>query len=80
MEAKGFIIKSNEDIHTLCKLKWLKGEILNVATGELIVTLGSTRNLSKSDFADYITQIKAWAATYLECVIPEPSEQMEILP
>jgi len=74
MEAKGFVIKSKDQVHELMKFKFLKGEILNVATGELIETLGSTRNLSRSDFSDYIMQIKAWAATYLECDIPDPNE------
>lgn len=78
MESKGFLIKNKETVHDLLKLKFLKGEILNIATGELIETIGSTTNLSKSDFSDYIEKIKAWAAQYLECVIPEANESLTI--
>lgn len=76
MESKGFLINSNEQIHELLKFKFLKGEILNVPTGELIETIGSTTKLSTMDFEDYLTKIRAWASQYLECIIPEPNEQL----
>jgi hypothetical protein len=78
METKGFHINSNETVHELMKVKFLKGEIVNVATGEIIETIGSTTKLSTLDFENYLEQIRAWAAQYLECVIPLPNEQSEI--
>lgn len=77
MEAKGFFLQSNEAVHELLKFKFLKGEILNVASGELIPTIGSTTRLSTIDFEDYLTQIRAWASSCLDCIIPEPNEQLQ---
>lgn len=77
MESKGFIV-TKDQIHELLKFKFLKGEIISVATGEVIPTLGSTTNLSTSDFMDYITQIQVYAASELDCIIPEPNESMSL--
>jgi hypothetical protein len=78
MESKGFLIQNNETIHDLLKVKFLKGEIVNLATGEIIETLGSTTRLTTIAFEEYLEQIRAWAAQYLDCVVPLPNEQTEI--
>ena len=78
MESKGFLIQNNETIHELLKVKFLKGEIINLATGEIIETIGSTTRLTTTAFEEYLEQIRAWAAQYLECIIALPSEQSEI--
>lgn len=78
MEAKGFFIQSNEIVHELMKVKFLKGEIINVATGEIIETIGSTTKLNTLDFENYLEQVRAWAASYLDCIVPLPNEQIEI--
>lgn len=78
MESKGFLITSKEVVHELCKFKFLKGEILNVANGELITTIGSTQRLSTIAFEEYMEQIRAYAASEYDCIIPLPNEQIEI--
>lgn len=78
MEAKGCLIQSNEIVHLLCKFKFLKGEIVNTATGEVIPTIGSTTKLSTLDFENYLEQIRAYAASEYDCVIALPNEQTEI--
>jgi len=78
MEAKGFFIPSNETVHELMKVKFLKGEIVNVASGEIIETIGSTTKLNTLDFENYLEQVRSWAASYLDCVVPLPNESAEI--
>lgn len=75
MESKGFFINNTEQVHELLKYKFLKGEMLNVSTGELIETIGSTTRLSTIDFEDYLTKIRKWASEYLDCIVPMPNEQ-----
>lgn len=77
MEAKGYVV-SKDEVHELLKHKFLKGQIVNIATGEIIDTIGSTTKLSTSDFMDFITQIQAYAAEKFECIIPEPNESLQI--
>jgi hypothetical protein len=78
MEAKGFFINNKEQVHLLMKVKFLKAEIINVATGEVIETIGSTTRLSTIDFESYLEQIRAWSASYLDCIVALPNEQTEI--
>lgn len=78
MEAKGFFVQSSEIVHELMKVKFLKGEIINVATGEIIETIGSTTKLNTLDFENYLEQVRAWAASYLDCIVPLPNESAEI--
>jgi hypothetical protein len=34
--------------------------------------------MNKEDFGEYLEKIKAWAATYLSLVMPDPEEQVKI--
>jgi hypothetical protein len=65
-------------VHELLKFKFLKDEVINETTGEIITTIGSTTGLTKSAFMDYIAEIQQWAAEYLNCVIPDPNEQTDL--
>ena len=69
--------KNKEQIHQLIKFKCLRSEILNVATGELMETMGSTTNLSTVDFMNFIIEVQKWASEKFEIIIPDPNEQME---
>jgi len=64
--------------HDLLKLKYLKSEIANELTGEVINTLGTTTSLTTSDFAEYIDNCKDFAMEYLNIYIPDPNEQFNI--
>lgn len=70
----GYSFFSNEQVHEFLKLTFLKKNIVNEETGEVITTLGSTAEMSTEEFMNYITEIKVWAAEYLSITIPEPNE------
>lgn len=78
MEAKGFFVQSKEQVHELLKFKFLRTDILHVPTGEVIETIGSTTRLSTLDFENYLEQVRAWSASYLDCIVAMPNEQTEI--
>lgn len=64
----------NQTTHEMLKLRFLK-EDLHVRDGEFISRIKSTKELSTSEFMDYIAQIQRWASEFLGCVIPDPGEQ-----
>lgn len=69
---------SKDETHEFLKNKFLKGEeIINedVFIGNKPTT---TTNLTKSEFADYVSEITQFAAEYLNVIIPEPLEQAHI--
>lgn len=47
-------------------------------TGGVFEFIGSTANLSKSDFADMVTDLIRWSAETFNIVLPLPDEQLEI--
>ncbi len=75
-EINGKII-TKEDVHEMLKLKFLKRSILNEDTGELFETVGSTANLTTTEFCDLLAQTQMWAATFLQIVINDPIELSE---
>jgi hypothetical protein len=68
---------TKEEIHSICKMKFLKREKVVKKTGEILEYTESTTTLSKSDFADMVTDMVRWAAESLNIVIPLPGEQLE---
>lgn len=64
-------------VHDLLKFKFLKKDIVN-EDGEVLETIGSTANLTTSEFMDYLVEVKKWSMEYLNVYIPEPNEQTEI--
>lgn len=67
---------SKEETHELMKFKFLKRERVIEKTGEILEYIESTTTLSKSDFADMVTDMVRWAAS-MGIVIPLPGEQLE---
>ena len=68
---------SIEETHGLLKAKFRQVEIVNVNTGEIIKSVGSTTDMTTLDFMDYIAEIQQWGAEYLNIHIPDPNEQIE---
>lgn len=64
--------------HGYLKDKFLRKELVNEKTGEIMTTIGSSKELTKSEFMEYIAEIQQFAAEYLNVVIPDPGEQSEI--
>jgi len=67
-----------EETHDFLKSQFLKKELINEKTGEILKTVGSTQNLSTSDFMDFIAEIQQWASEFLNVYIPDPNEQIKI--
>jgi len=67
---------SKEETHQLMKFKFLKRERVVEKTGEILEYIESTTTLSKSDFADMVSEMVRWAAN-MGIIIPLPGEQLE---
>ena len=70
---------TKQEMHDVIKYKFLKYEKVFEKTGEILMTFGSTTQLSRSDFADLIDELQRWAAESLGVVLPEPGKQIEML-
>ena len=70
-----------EEVHEYCKGKFLAPEgftIIDKTTGEVIEQASipaSTRELSTTEFSEYVQQIQRWAAEVLEISIPDPNQE-----
>ena len=68
---------TKDEIHEICKFKFLKKEKVDENTGEVFEYIGSSSGLSKSEFADLITDLIRWASETFGIILPIPDEQME---
>lgn len=68
--------QSVDTLHDLLKVKFLsRTEIIQDAEGHIVeqVILGrSTRHLNTAEFAQYVDEIRLWAAETLQLDIPDP--------
>jgi hypothetical protein len=71
-------VKTKDEVHEICKSLFLKTKIVNQETGEVIETVGSTTELTTTEFNEYIDRIAQWAAEYLACEILPPNTQTQI--
>lgn len=69
---------SLEAAHEYLKSEFLKVELVNEETGEILPSTGSTKEATTTDFMAYIEDIQRWAAEYLVIYIPSPNEQIEM--
>lgn len=68
-----------ETVHEMLKAKFLKEEIAHDSwNGEFLTIPGSTTDLNKPEFTDYIEEIRQWAQEYLNLNIPDPERQAEL--
>jgi len=67
-----------EETHEILKDTFCRVEVVNEQTGEVYSYAGSTTDLGRSDFADFIDAVQRWAAEYLDTIIPAPGEQLTI--
>lgn len=67
---------SKEETHELLKYKFLQVEKVNEETGEVFKFLGSSAELTTTQFMDYISDIQQWSSEYLSVSIPSPNEQV----
>lgn len=70
---------TKDEIHEICKMKFLKKSKVIEKTGEIMEYLGSTAELNKTDFADMVSELIRWSAESLDIILPLPNEQTELL-
>ena len=70
---------TTEQTHELLKLRFLKSDLVNEATGEAWQTVKSTTELTTSEFMDYLAEITQFSAEFLGVQIPDPNEQTELI-
>lgn len=68
-----------DEVHYFLREKFNYKELVNENTGESIKIPQSTTALTKTEFGEYIEQIAQWSAEFLNLVIPEPSEQLQLI-
>jgi len=69
---------SKDEIHEICKFKFLQREKVIESTGEIMPYLESTTKLSKTDFASMVNELIRWSAETFNIILPLPGEQLEI--
>lgn len=70
---------SKDELHEVIKFKFLKKENVFEKTGEIYGRLGSTTELSKSEFASFIGELIRWASSDLGIILPELGQQLDLL-
>lgn len=68
---------SKEELHEVCKYKFLKREMVIPATGEVVEYLESTTKLNKVEFGELIEKLTIWAGE-MGITIPQAGTQQEI--
>lgn len=68
---------SHDEVHFFLKQKFNPVQIPN-KEGEAIELPGSTTQMNKTDFGEYIDRIAQWAAEYLSVVIPPANSDLKM--
>jgi RNA-binding protein YhbY len=69
-------VDDNEAAHEVMKVLFLKREIVNKQTGEMISLPVSSTKLTVPEFNEYLEKVCKWAAEYLDTVIPSPNSAL----
>ena len=69
---------TNDAVHAMLKMRFLKEDRPLGKDGEFITVVKSTTELDREEFGAYIEHCICFAAEYLNVVIPEPGQQMEL--
>ena len=76
LEATGELRNAN-DIHykILLPLFAPKNEIVNTDTGEIVIELLTSSDLTTTQFMEFILDVQKWASEFLNIDIPNPNEE-----
>lgn len=66
---------TDEDVHCMMKLKFNYEQIVS-EHGEVMELPKSTATLTKTQFAEYVENIRMWAAGFLAINIPDPNQSL----
>jgi hypothetical protein len=67
-----------EEIHDWLKGKFNYTEVINKSTGQYEQVPISTTKLTRTEFCEYIEKIQRFAAEFLNVVIADPGQQVEL--
>jgi len=67
-----------EEMHEVCKMKFLKRELVDTKSGEVFEYLKSTTELTTTEFSELIESVIQWSAEQFQIVLPMPGEQLTI--
>lgn len=68
---------SADEVHYFLKQKFNPVEIPSI-DGEVIQVPGSTTELNKTEFSEYVERITEWAAEYLGVMIPPANTDLQL--
>jgi hypothetical protein len=66
---------TDEDVHDMMKLKFNYEQIIS-EQGEVLELPKSTTTLTKTQFAEYVDNIRMWASGFLGISIPDPNQDL----
>ena len=69
---------NKDEMHEICKYKFLKKEKVDEKTGEVFQYIGSTAKLGKGEFVELMDSLIRWSAETFNIVLPLPNTQTEI--
>jgi hypothetical protein len=70
--------KTHQEAHEMLKQYCNYKERVNNSTGEIIHETLSTKDLTTSEFMDFVANCKVWIYEWLHIDVPEPGEQSEL--
>lgn len=65
---------TKNEMHQICKLRFLKETIVDDRTGAEIDVIGSTSKLSKKQFNKLIEELQRWAIEEFNIMLPDANE------
>ena len=68
-----------EEMHEICKYRFLKRELVNENTGEVYEYLKSTTDLTTVEFSELIEVVIQWSAESFSIILPMPGEQLSMI-
>lgn len=69
---------TKDELHEICKFKFLRKEKVNEKTGEVFEYCGSTAKLGKSEFGELVDKTIQWASESFNIILPAPGDQSEM--
>lgn len=68
----------HDEMHEICKFKFLKTERVDENTGAVFEFIGSTAKLNKSEFSELCEKLIRWSAVEFGITLPIANEQLQI--
>jgi hypothetical protein len=68
----------HDEMHEICKFKFLRKVRVDENTGNELEYIGSTAKLNKTEFSELVEKLIRWAAMEFNIVLPLPDSQLNI--